>query len=65
LNHAAYGTPIYVGSGATEATLPFLLELADGAIVGTSAKVDGIVTNPVDPDRVRALVAAAQAVSGP
>jgi membrane complex biogenesis BtpA family protein len=58
------GIPIYVGSGATEATLPTLLELADGAIVGTAAKVDSIVTNPIDPDRVRALVAAARAISG-
>ena len=56
--------PIYVGSGATIDTLPSLLALADGAIVGTAAKVGGILSNPVDPERVRALVAAAQAVSG-
>jgi membrane complex biogenesis BtpA family protein len=56
--------PIYIGSGATETTLPSLLEIADGAIVGTAAKVDGMVANPVDPDRVRALVAAAWALSG-
>lgn len=58
------GTPLYVGSGATAMTLPSLLEIADGAIVGTAAKVDDIVANPVDPDRVRALVAAARAISG-
>jgi membrane complex biogenesis BtpA family protein len=58
------GTPIYVGSGATEATLPSLLTIADGAIVGTAAKVDGIIGNRVDPGRVRAIVAAAQGVSG-
>jgi membrane complex biogenesis BtpA family protein len=46
---------IYVGSGATAETLPELLRIADGAIVGTAAKVDGDVTNRVDPDRVRAL----------
>ncbi len=57
-------TPLYVGSGATAMTLPSLLEIADGAIVGTAAKVDGIAGNPVDPGRVRALVAAAQRVSG-
>jgi uncharacterized protein len=61
---AVPSTPIYVGSGATAMTLPSLLEIADGAIVGTAAKVDGIVANPVDPDRVRALVAAAGAISG-
>jgi uncharacterized protein len=57
-------TPIYVGSGATAATLPSLLAIADGAIIGTAAKVDGIVGNRVDHDRVRALVAAAQQISG-
>lgn len=51
--------PIYIGSGATATTLSSLLVIADGAIVGTAAKVDGIPGNPVDPARVRALVAAA------
>ena len=36
-----------------------LLSLADGLIVGTSVKRDGVVTNRVDPDRVRAFVRAA------
>ena len=57
-------TPIYVGSGATVQSLPALLEVADGAIVGTAAKADGILGNPVDPERVRALVVAARQVSG-
>jgi predicted TIM-barrel enzyme len=33
---------------------------ATGFIVGTAMKVDGIVTNPVDPARTRAVLAAAQ-----
>ncbi len=53
-------TPIYVGSGATPESIPSLLKIADGAIVGTAAKQDGIVTNPVDVHRVRALVGAAR-----
>ncbi len=57
-------TPLYVGSGASLETLARLLEIADGLIVGTAAKRDGLVQNPVDPARVRALVAAAQAISG-
>lgn len=52
--------PIYIGSGATVETLPSLLEIADGAIVGTAAKIDGVVTNAVAVERVRALVAAAR-----
>lgn len=54
---AAVGrTPLYVGSGVTAATIADILQIADGVIVGTAAKVDGIVTNPVDLARVRALI---------
>jgi membrane complex biogenesis BtpA family protein len=56
-------TPLYVGSGATPATLPALLEIADGAIVGTGAKAEADPANPVDLERVRALVAAARGVN--
>lgn len=52
--------PLYVGSGASLKTLPSLLRIADGVIVGTAAKVDGLVTNPVSVERVSALVAAAR-----
>ena len=51
--------PLLVGSGASPENVADLLSLADGLIVGTSVKRDGIVTNRVDPDRVRALVRAA------
>jgi membrane complex biogenesis BtpA family protein len=57
-------TPIYIGSGATEDSLPSLLAVANGAIIGTAAKVDGIIANRVDQDRVRALVAVARSISG-
>jgi membrane complex biogenesis BtpA family protein len=53
-------TPIYAGSGVTAETAADVLQHADGLIVGTGAKVDGVVTNAVDPVRVRALVRAAQ-----
>lgn len=53
-------TPIYVGSGTTAERVPDLLSVADGVIVGTWAKVDGVVTNPVDPERVRRLAEAAR-----
>ena len=36
------------------------LDAADGIIVGSSLKVDGVCENPVDVERVRRLVAAAQ-----
>jgi uncharacterized protein len=58
---SAVGTvPVLVGSGADTATIADILELADGVIVGTSLKRDGNVWNPVDPERVRRLVAAAR-----
>jgi uncharacterized protein len=60
---AAIGsTPLYVGSGVTATTIGRLLSTADGVIVGTAAKVDGVVTNPVDLHRVRAIT---QAIPAP
>ena len=47
---------VLVGSGINEQNAPRILEHADGAIVGTSLKREGIVANPVDPARVRRLV---------
>jgi membrane complex biogenesis BtpA family protein len=61
---AVPGTPLYVGSGVTAATVAALLRIADGVIVGTAAKVEGIVTNPVDVARVRAIVRAARISPG-
>lgn len=55
---ASPSTPLYVGSGVTVDTVAGVLRHADGVIVGTAAKVDGIVTNAVDPSGARALVAA-------
>jgi hypothetical protein len=47
---------VYVGSGLDDSTVEPLLEVADGAIVGTAFKVGGKVSAPVDSARVRALV---------
>jgi membrane complex biogenesis BtpA family protein len=52
--------PLLVGSGASPENAAELLALADCLIVGTSVKRDGVVTNRVDADRVRALVRAAR-----
>ena len=51
--------PLYVGSGATVESLPAICRVATGAIIGTATKNDDVVTNAVDPVRVRALRAAA------
>ncbi len=46
---------LLVGSGINEANAARILAEADGAIVGTSLKRDGIVGNLIDPERVRRL----------
>lgn len=49
--------PVIAGSGITAANAAKILPLLDGAIVGSSLKEDGVWWNPVELDRVRALVA--------
>jgi membrane complex biogenesis BtpA family protein len=49
--------PILIGSGLSEKNAASFAT-ADGAIVGTSIKIDGRLEAPVDPDRVARLVAA-------
>jgi membrane complex biogenesis BtpA family protein len=48
--------PVFVGSGVTAETAPDLLAVADGAIVGTALKIDGVATNSVDRSRVERVV---------
>lgn len=55
---AVRGTPVLIGSGLTAETAQALMADADGAIAGTGIKRDGLVSSPVDVERVRALRAA-------
>ncbi len=55
---AVPGTPVLIGSGLSEHNLVTLGPRADGAIVGTSVKRDGITTEPVDPERAERLAKA-------
>ena len=57
--------PILMGSGTTAGNIAAFLTYADGAIVGSSLKVDGIMENPVDPERVRRYVEAVKGVRQP
>ena len=59
VREAVPGAFLLAGSGVTAESLPALLEIADGAIVGTSLKRGGDLAAPVDPARVAALVRAA------
>jgi membrane complex biogenesis BtpA family protein len=57
VKHHAGRAAVYVGSGVDDSTVEGLLEVADGAIVGTAFKRGAKVSAPVDAARVRALVA--------
>jgi membrane complex biogenesis BtpA family protein len=50
------GIPILVNTGFKASNATELLQFADGAIVGSSLKVDGITWNPVDQSRVQELI---------
>jgi len=56
--------PILMGSGTSAENIADFFQYADGAIVGSSLKVDGIAENPVDVERVRRYMAAAREVRG-
>jgi uncharacterized protein len=51
--------PVYLGSGVDAANASAMLSVAHGAIVGTSIKVGGKASNPVDPVAAAAFIAAA------
>ncbi len=57
---AAGNTPVFVGSGANVDNIEGLLQFADGAIVASSLKRQGKITEPIDPIRVGLFVAAAR-----
>lgn len=56
-------TPVLVGSGVSAETVTRFAPYADGLIVGTSVKRAGLVENPVDAERVRALIRSLEVVS--
>jgi membrane complex biogenesis BtpA family protein len=50
------GVPVLVNTGFRASQAAALLQFADGAVVGSSLKVDGVTWNPVDASRVRELM---------
>jgi membrane complex biogenesis BtpA family protein len=53
----AAGLPTLVGSGVTLENVHDILSIADGVIVASSLKYEGVWWNAVDPDRVKAFIA--------
>jgi membrane complex biogenesis BtpA family protein len=56
--------PVFINTGARHDNLADLLPFADGVIVGSSLKVNGITWNPVDPERVRSFMAIVRQIRG-
>lgn len=56
---------IFANTGVKEETVDEILDVADGIVVGTSLKVDGITWNPVDVDRAVRFMARVNAVRRP
>jgi len=54
--------PVLVNTGVNIDNVAEFLEIADGAIVGTSLKRDGVTWNPVDVNRVRAFMKKVEAL---
>lgn len=52
----AKDVPVVVGSGVNSKTVKEFMKVADGAIIGSSFKVDGNVMNPIDCKRVKELM---------
>ena len=57
-------TAVIANTGVRADTVGKILAVADGVIVGTALKREGITWNPIDPARVAALVEAAAAAGG-
>ena len=58
---AVPGTPVIANTGVRAETIDAIFNVADGAIIGTSFKRDGVTWNEVDPARASALMDAARA----
>jgi membrane complex biogenesis BtpA family protein len=52
---ASLGAPVLIGSGATLALMRQLAPFCNGVIAGTALKQEGLISRPVDPERVAAL----------
>jgi uncharacterized protein len=50
------GLPVLLGSGISEENISHFYEAADGFIIGTSFKVDGLWSNTVDSSRVESFL---------
>jgi membrane complex biogenesis BtpA family protein len=62
---AVPGTPVLANTGVRADTVADVLAIADGALVGTTLKRDGVTWNPVDRDRALRFMDAVRATREP
>lgn len=62
---AVPGTPVLANTGVRAETAAEILAVADGALVGTTLKRDGVTWNPVDRDRAMRFMDAVRASREP
>jgi membrane complex biogenesis BtpA family protein len=62
VRESGVSAPVYLASGVTHENVADLLPLADGAVVGSAFKADGVVANPVDPLRVTTFMNLVRAI---
>ena len=48
--------PVFAGSGVKAENIKEQMKVADGAIIGSSLKEGGILTNPIDYDLVKKVL---------
>ncbi len=48
--------PVFAGSGVKAENIKEQMQVADGAIIGSSLKEGGILTNPIDYDLVKKVL---------
>jgi uncharacterized protein len=53
-------TPVFANTGVTSDNVREILALADGVVIGTHLKVDGVTWNPVDGERVKRFMGAVE-----
>ena len=60
---SAAALPVVVGSGVDETNVADILSVADGAIIASSLKRDGVWWNEVDPERARSFMSRVAAIA--
>jgi predicted TIM-barrel enzyme len=54
--------PVFLGSGITEHNITEFYDEADGFIIGSAFKIDGLWSNTIDPARVHSFLTAVREI---